>query len=1089
MKQTFKGLLLSLAAIFVAGGVASAQVTTSGMGGRIADEDGEPLAGAAVIAVHTPSGTQYSAVSNEEGRYVITGMRAGGPYSVEISYIGMADLEYNGVTLALGETYELDAEMKVSNELDAVVLVAESAFDSHKTGAGTNFTLGAIQNTPTVDRSIYDIVQYNPQASMTMEGGISFAGTNNRYNSFQVDGAVANDAFGLSSQGYNGGQAGVSPVSLDALDAIQVVVAPFDVRQSGFTGGAINSVTKSGTNTITGSAYTYFNNQDFIGVTPGKISGDQKRSRYAQQTSQVYGFTIGAPIIKDKLFIFASAEYTRNSTPNVYTPANGSYDGVQLTEDVILKDGTNLGNVFNSAIADAVIKHYEETYGVSNTGESYSQHQVIDQSINAMLRLDWNIKDNHKFMFRYQILDGYSDKYGSDASTYVFNNSSYRQSNQTHTLVAELNSRISDMVSNEFRATATIVRDKRSVPYKGANVYIGRHEPVMLNIGTDYSSGANEVHSDVYTISDNVSIFKGNHNITVGTHNEFFRFYNVFIQAAYGSYGFNTINGFLNDEFGTDGYGYAYNYADPSVTGGKSIWGGTPRAAQFGFYAQDEWKPSTRFTLTYGLRLDIPTMLNKPTENRDFNASEIAKFNDQYVGTVPKASVLFSPRIGFRWYMDKDKKSLLRGGAGIFTGRVPFVWIENAYNNTGMEYKSVSVYDQGEMAQLPFTSNPYQDIVNNPDLDFITPGSSNTINTVSENFKYPQTFRLNLGYEQVFSHGWKFTFDALYSKGINNVYFKNLAVKETDNVVYAVGPDVPGKTATLYDYVDADSPYTTVVGLENTNKGFSYSLSAQLEKSFDFGLNLMASYTFGHSYSVNDGLSSTAMSSWQYNYAVNSNDPELSFSSFDRPHKVMAVVSYTTPKYAAGRLQTSVSLTYTGNSGRRYSYTLSDGGVDFNQDRANYNSLMYIPTASEVQQMKWADAADAALFEDFIKGDKYLSKHRGEWSERYGAITPFENHFDLHIAQDFYYDRKSGRKIQFVVDFMNIGNMFNSEWGVFRYFSRPYRQALIVNATNQDGTTGNMIPEYKYTEPVDLSASLNDVLSRWRCQIGLRVTF
>ena len=1080
-------MLVLLATLF-AGVSAFAQVTTSGLTGYVADEDGEPLVGAAVIAVHTPSGTQYSAVSNEEGRYIITGMRSGGPYSVEISYIGMADIEYKDVTLTLGESYELDAEMKVSNELDAVVLVAESAFDSHKTGAGTNFTLGAIRNTPTVERSVYDIVQYNPQAMPRKKGGISFAGTNNRYNSFQVDGAMANDAFGLSDQGYNGGQAGVTPISLDALEAIQVVVAPFDVRQSGFTGGAINSVTKSGTNTITGSAYTYFNNQDFIGSTPGKLTEGEKREKYAQQTSQIYGFTIGAPVIKDKLFIFASAEYNRNSTPNVYTPANNSYEGKTLGKEVTY-NGQSLGSVFNTAIANAMISHYEKEYGISNTGESYTQHQVTDQSINAMLRLDWNIRDNHKFMFRYQILDGYSDKYSSSSNQYVFNNSSYKQSNQTHTLVAELNSRISDMVSNEFRATATLVRDKRSVPYKGANIYI--RDAITVTLGTEYNSGANEVQSDVYTIADNVSIFKGNHNITVGTHNEFFRFYNVFIAGAYGSYGFNTVQDFLNNNFGNGGgYQYGYQYADPNLTGGETIWGGTARAAQFGFYAQDEWKPNTRFTLTYGLRLDIPTMLNKPTENPDFNASEIAKVNGQYVGTVPKASVLFSPRIGFRWYMDKAKKSLLRGGAGIFTGRVPFVWITNAFNNTGMEYKTVSVTDSDQLGALPPTSDPYKDIVTSGTYEFINPGSSNTLNTVSENFKYPQTFRLNLGYEQYFGYGWKFTFDALYSKSFNNVFFQNLSVRESDKLTYAVSAAAANGENVMprYEYIDPDSPYTTVIGLTNTNKGYSYSLSGQIEKSFDFGLDLMAAYTFGHSFSANDGVNSIATSSYSYNYAVNPGEPELAHSLFDRPHKVMAVVSYTTPKYAAGRLQTSISVTYNGTSGQRFSYVLHDGSAEIGGDGTKYNSPMYIPTADEISQMTWTDpdGNDAQKLEQFISGDKYLSKHRGEWAERNGAISDFENHFDVHIAQDFYYDRKSGRKIQFVVDFMNIGNLFNREWGRFGYEEFYYRQLLRVNSLADDGA-GNKTPSYSFVEPTDYP--LNDFYSRWRCQIGLRVTF
>lgn len=1074
MNHTIKAINIALV-IIISSLTAFAQVTTSGLTGHITDESMEPLAGAAIVAVHIPSGTQYTAVANAEGRYVINGMRSGGPYKVVISYIGMADAEYADVALRLGEPYEINAVMKVSNELDAVFVISESSFNAGKTGTGASFGRGSVENTPSIDRSIYDIVQYTPQATLNKNGGISFAGTNNRYNSFQIDGAVANDAFGLSATGTNGGQTGTNPITLDAIDEIQVVVAPFDVRQSGFTGGAVNAVTKSGTNTVKGSFYSYLNNQDFIGSTPGKLTEGQTREKYGTQLSQTYGFTVGAPVIKDRLFIFASAEYKRNSTPNVYTPANGSYDGITLLEDVWY-NGKNLGNIFNSAIADAMVEYYEANYGITGTGETYTPHQVTDRSINALARIDWNIRDNHKFMFRYQFVDAYADRYSAGATQYMFNNSSYKQYNRTHTLVAELNSRVSDEVSNEFRATAVFVRDDRTVPYAGANIFIT--DAFRVTLGTDYSSGANAVHSDVYTISDNVSIFKGNHNITVGTHNELMRFYNVFLEGAYGSYGFSSINDFFQNEINA----YGYFYSDPALTGGNTRWGGTAWTAQFGLYAQDEWKPNTRFTLTYGLRMDMPVLLNKPTANPDFNASQIAKTHDQYVGTTPKASVLFSPRVGFRWYADKERKALIRGGAGLFTGRVPFVWIVNAYNNTGMESKSIYLTGN-ETIGLPLTSNPYKDIVESGKYPVL--GSSN-INTLSRNFKYPQTFRVNLGYEQVFGTGWKFTFDALYSKGINNVFFENMALVDNGTKTFAVSPaaaDV-GNTAPYYS---TDKTYDTVIALKNTNKGYSYSLSGQIEKHFGFGLDLMAAYTFGHSYSVNDGTSSVALSNWRYNYAVDSNSPELSHSLFDRPHKVTAAATYTSPAYARGRLRTSVTLTYNGLSGQRYSYSLSEGnGLNFNGDGTYGNSLMYIPTAEEVSLMNWASPEDAVRFENYVKGDKYLSRHRGEWSTRYGAITEFENHFDLHIAQDFYYDRASGRKIQITVDFLNIGNMFNREWGLYGDGEFYARQILHITALKKD-TDGNMTPTYQFMDPVDFA--LNDFYSRWRCQIGLRLTF
>lgn len=1075
MRQTFKCFIAAFAAVLIAV-AASAQVTTAGLNGHVADEAGEPLAGAAVIAVHVPSGTQYAAVANDNGRFVINGMRAGGPYKVEVSFIGMATLQYNDLTLKLGESYTIDAVMKVSNELDAVVLTAESSFGANMTGAGASFNRTTVENMPTIDRSIYDVVKFTPQANVNKDGGISFAGSNNRYNSFQVDGAVANDTFGLADSGTNGGQTGANPISLDAIEEIQVVVAPFDVRQSGFTGGAINAITKAGTNKVQGSFYGYFNNQDFIGKTAGPLEENEVRKKYDTQATQTYGFTVGAPIIKDKLFIFASAEYYRKSYPNIYNPTNGTYENedMALSRPVTLPDGSQ-HKYFDAQVAQAVIDHYKETYGKNIEGfeESFTPHQVIDQSINALARIDWNISDKHKLMLRYQFMKAEADQYSSGRTSYYYNNSGYKQSNLTNTIVAELNSRLSDMVSNEFRATAVFVRDKRSVPYNGANMYI--NDKVYVNIGTQYSSGANGMNSDTYTISDNVSIFAGNHNITVGTHNEIYRFSNVFLQYAFGGYTYASLADFFDGKISQ----FNYRYADPTMEGVDGPrWAATTFAAQFGLYAQDEWKPNRNFTLTYGLRADMPLLLNKPTANPEFNETEIAKSHNEYVGVTPKASVLLSPRVGFRWFLDEGHRSLLRGGAGLFTGRVPFVWLSNAYNNTGMEAKSISY--NNPPADFPHTSNPYEDVVV---AGAASAGGKATVNTLNSNFKYPQVFRANIGFEQDFGAGWKFVFDALYSKTFNNVFFRNLALSGSQNKAYAVNAEVaetnPNSVASYYNI---NNDYYAVIALENTNLGYTYSLSGQLQKHFEFGLDLMASYTFGHSYSVNDGSSSVALSNWQNYLATNADEPSLSYSLFDKPHKVMGVISYTSPMYA--RMKTTVSLSYEGFSGNRYSY-LTKEGSDFNGDEyIKKGVLMYIPTKDELAQMNWASATDAAQFEQFIRSDKYLNSHRGQFSERFGGLYPFEHHFDLHIAQDFYYDKKSGRKIQAVVDFLNIGNMFNPEWGL-SYTTGWTRQVLEITEVKKDAK-GNVTPTYKFN-PYDIN--ITDFASRWRCQVGLRLTF
>ena len=442
---------------------------------------------------------------------------------------------------------------------------------------------------------------------------------------------------------------------------------------------------------------------------------------------------------------------------------------------------------------------------------------------------------------------------------------------------------------------------------------------------------------------------------------------------------------------------------------------------------------------------------------------------------TPKATVLWSPRVGFRWFIDKERKSLLRGGAGLFTGRIPFVWLSNAYNNTGMETKSVTVSNPA--AGFPTTSDPYTDIILTGKA---SAGGKATINTLSENFKYPQVFRANIGFEQSFGQGWKFVFDGLYSKNLNNVFFKNLALSNNGKKVYPVNSSV----AAYAPYYDIDKTYATVVALGNTNKGYTYTLSGQLQKHFEFGLDLMASYTYSHARSTNDGISSVALSNWKQFYAVDTNTPDLSYSLYERPHKVMAVVSYTSPKYAR-MMQTTVSLTYDGSSGQRFSYTYKDD-VDFNGDdgSGNGNSLIYVPTVEELTMMNWASPSDALKFENQIRSDKYLSSRRGQWSERFGGLQPFEHHFDLHIAQDFFYDKKSGRKVQVVVDFMNISNLLNRNWGL-SYSQTLTRSPLVVSSLIKDAE-GNMTPVYKYNNNDNYYA---DFSSRWRCQVGLRLTF
>lgn len=1066
-------LILVVASLLLTTSISNAQVTTASISGKVVSGN-EPVIGAAITAIHEPSGSRYGAATNIDGRFNLQGMRTGGPYKVEISYIGYTTATYTNIFLQLGESYELSVKLKESSELlDEVVVIGNKSnrFVSQRTGAADNFDAKAIANAPTVSRSVFDIVKLIPQANQSSNGnGLSIAGANGRYNSFQIDGTVNNDVFGLAGSGTNGGQAGANPVSLDAIEELQVVIAPFDVRQSGFTGGGINAITKSGTNNFHTTVYGYYNDESFVGKTAGKHIKDRKK--LSEQTEKTYGISLGGPILKNKLFYFVNLERAEKEYPSAYTINNGS----QIKEEDA------------KAVADKIL----DLTGNAYNGGGYASRKVPTESWKLMTRIDWNINDKHKFTLRYNLLDAKKLSYSNSVYALRFADNGFWMNNSTHSIVAELHSRLSNNVYNEFRFGWTRVRDERStdgllMPYiiiNNLSSIDGLRKNATITLGTENYSRANALDQDIYTISDNVTLNYGAHSITIGTHNEIYSMSNLFIPNSTGYYYYDSLDDFLS--IGTTSekkpYQYQYSYSKPEITGTK-LWMSKFGAAQVGLYAQDEWQVARNLKLTYGVRIDMPVYFDKPTANEAFNASEIAYKYNVRNSRMPKSQPLFAPRVGFRWNPDTERKMLLRGGVGVFTGRVPFVWISNSFANTGVELAQYNLYST-RSPKLPddfkFNINP------NQQYDPAAAGASaqmSTICVMAKNFKMPQIFRVNLAFEYRLPYDIKATIEGLYSKTLNNVLYQNIQYECVDNATLNNGNDKRPY------YTNMDKNYNGVYYLKNTSKGFTANFTAKLEKSFDFGLDLMAAYTFTRSKSLNDGNSSQAASNWGSNFAVDGNHPTLSYSTYDLPHRVIGSIGYT--KTYAKYFATSVGLTYTGQSGDRYNLIYNK---DINGDRY-VNDLLYIPTDEELKSMNFVDYKDNSGkiisadtqredFGNWINERPEVAKRKGDYVLRNSMLAAFENHFDLHIGQDFYFFIKGKKNtLQLNFDILNVGNLLNHAWGLYNNVNWSYKVLEVKDFDEKTRTPSFNFKGGAWPE------SISDYNSRWRAQIGARYIF
>lgn len=1034
MKKIFTFMLFALLC-----SAAAAQVTTSALSGTVLDNDRRPLTGATIIATHLPSGSRYGTAADTDGHFTIQGMRSGGPYTVEISFIGFRTAEISGITLELGNTLSIREILEPDTSIEAITVTANRIFDDARTGAATNLDADAIARIPTVSRSIDDIITLSPLAHSAKTGGISFGGENNRYNSFNIDGLPSNDMYGLTSTGTNAGLTAANPIPLDALDRISIAVAPFDVRRGGFTGGSVDAVTKSGTNDFTGSAYTFYNDRNFYGTTPGRDI--RHREKLSTQSTQIYGATLGGAILRDKLFFFLCGEFALESYPSTYHPGSGG----AITE----------------AEAERIAARYKSLTGYDGGG--YGRRDINRTAGSLIARLDWNINDANNLSLRYNFIDGRKDEYTNTPVSFMFGGTGYTSVSRSHTIGLELNSRIGTSMHNELRAGYTTVVDGRDtdrlLPFVSIGGLGGKN--ATASIGTDRFAGANSLDQHTLTLTDNFSLYAGSHTLTFGTHNEFYRSHVVYVANSLGYYVYNSLEDFENDLAAQ----YSYNYTDTSVTG-TTTWGPRFNALQLGFYAQDRWEANDSFTLTYGLRIDIPTIFDTPTVNEKFNSSTIAKTHSAVTGKVPRSQVLWSPRIGFRWHPDEAQRLVIRGGAGLFTGRVPFVWIVNNFSNTGIEQKGVvrnSTVDAdgNRVTAQHFTSAP-------------APTDDSTINpsvqVLDSRFRYPQLFRADLAAEYTFSNGWHVAIEGLYGKTVNNVTFKNLSLTE-DGRFYPA----EGNTPSAAHYA-VHPDYSSVYYTTNTSLGYSCSLTASVERSFPFGLEVGAYYTLAHARSLNDATSSAQATNWTRTYAVDADAPRLSRSAFDAPHTLTARISYS-KRY--GRIfGTTAAIVYRLTSGQPYSLCYADTGVDINGDGTFGNTLLYIPTTDDLRQMNIAPE-DAAHWEEFIVADGYMRTHRGRFTERNAFSTPIEHRLDLHLAQDFYFGSRTSRKVQVTLDVVNLGNMICRDWGAVWSVSGS-RLTPVKVSKEGDG--------YRYAF-TGAEWTKEDILSRWHMQLGIRVVF
>ncbi|MEE9167878.1 MAG: carboxypeptidase regulatory-like domain-containing protein [Candidatus Neomarinimicrobiota bacterium] len=1094
---------LLLITLTIPGMVLGQGVTTASINGLVTDEKGESLTGANIVVVHEPSGTQYGAVVRIGGLFDLLNLRVGGPYTVTASFIGYQTRKEENVFVSLGQTVRLDfrlIEEAIEMEMIQVVAEQDEVLNSGRTGAATYVSPDQVAQLPSIKRSTRDITRLDPRS----DGNFSFGGRNWLYNNISLDGSYFNNPFGLDDPAV-GGQTNAEPVPYDAIEQVQVSIAPFDVREGGFIGAGINSVTKSGTNRFRGSIYSFFRNESLMG---NKVGGEDVIANPDLSFNQS-GFTLSGPIIQNKLFFFINAELERRDDPGTNFVADKG-GNVEFGESRV-----------EASVMDEISQIMNDVYDYDTGPYEGFIHETDNNKL--LLKLDWNINVNHNLTFRYNMLDavralpphGFVLSFnntgrGPNSSSLPFQNSGYKINNELNSYALEINSTFGSKVANRLFFSYNRFRDFRD-PFSRdfPTIEIGEAGVTYTTVGHEPFSIHNILDQDVIQVTNNLSYFMGKHVLTAGFNYERFKFFNSFNIFRHGLFmvagdldylfpgagfldflgatTFSSLDNFFarTDEDSADFYDFNA-LADWNVGGSGPYKGEEIDVAQLSVYGQDEFWLSDNVKVTAGLRIDIPQYNTEPVDNPFSRELTLLDENDESEtvdqSKLPDASPLYSPRAGFNWDVNGDRSFQIRGGTGVFTGRLPFVWVGNVISNPGVNlnlYPTISedealddhLTDDGDGRQggLEGTKSVLQ--------------QSFDLNGIDADFNWPQVWTTNLAVDKQLPGNMLGTLELLYGKDINAIYMRNADM---------IKPDRTLKDGRPY-FTDGDGVFELnpdggagVYVLDNTDEGYNLTLTVQLRKQFENGLNTSLAYTY---LQAKNNLKSTEIASvlWQ-NQPVQGdpNNPRISWSEFGNPHRIIGSANYR--HVWSTNMGTSVGLffemaqgnRYIYSGGNRYSFIYSG---DVNGDGYGGNDLIYIPESASDINLDDPDDWDA--LDAFIKQDDYLSEHRGEISERFGAINPWFSNIDLRVLQDYSMDLGGQRHtVQLSLDIMNAANLLSSNFGV-----RKVASPAATSPLKLVGWTDGGEPIFDFTGPSETYIDDPGEFSRWRVQLGLRYLF